>query len=135
MHKRPSPAPSPCVTLRSRLIPLASLHTSPFPLLPPSPPFPAIPLIPPLPQAHVTVDQNYPEGAPRKIIIQGRPDACQKAAVMIRELINGEPGSAQAIIQRVCAEVRGGLRWVGRSSMRMQQPVLLLLPLLRCAVC
>ena len=24
---------------------------------------------------------------------------------MVRELINGEPGSAQAIIQRVCAEV------------------------------
>ena len=24
---------------------------------------------------------------------------------MIRELINGEPGSAQAIIQRVCQEV------------------------------
>jgi far upstream element-binding protein len=54
------------------------------------------------------VDQNYPEGQPRKIIVQGRPDACKKASVMIRELINGEPGSAQAIIQRVCQEVRRG---------------------------
>ena len=60
---------------------------------------------PPLLQAHITVDQNYPEGQPRKIIVQGRPDACKKASVMIRELINGEPGSAQAIIQRVCQEV------------------------------
>ena len=51
------------------------------------------------------MDQNYPEGQPRKIIVQGRPDACKKASVMIRELINGEPGSAQAIIQRVCQEV------------------------------
>ena len=45
--------------------------------------------------------------------------------MMIRELINGEPGSAQAIIQRVCAEVRAAgvgsdvcwsqLAWVGRA--------------------
>jgi far upstream element-binding protein len=57
------------------------------------------------------VDQNYPEGQPRKIIIQGRADACRRAAVMVRELISGEPGSAQAIIQRVCAEVRGRRRF------------------------
>jgi hypothetical protein len=62
--------------------------------------------VPPLVQAHITVDQNFPEGQPRRIIVQGRPDACQRASTMIRELINGEPGSAQAIIQRVMGEVR-----------------------------
>lgn len=56
---------------------------------------------------------------------QGGAAACKRAALMIRELINGEPGSAQAIIQRVCAEVRAAgvgsdvcwsqLAWVGRA--------------------
>lgn len=59
-------------------------------------------------EAHITVDQNYPEGVPRKIVIQGRPDACKRAATMITGLINGEPGSAQAIIQRVCQEYNIG---------------------------
>lgn len=53
------------------------------------------------------MDQNFPEGVPRKIVIQGRAEACKRASTMITELINGEPGSAQAIIQRVCQEVRG----------------------------
>jgi len=61
-------------------------------------------------QAHITVDQNFPEGQPRKIVIQGRPEACRRASTMVSELINGEPGSAQAIIQRVCQEVRLGRR-------------------------
>ena len=59
-------------------------------------------------EAHITVDQNYPEGVPRKILIQGKPDACKRAAMMVSELINGEPGSAQAIIQRVCQDVSEG---------------------------
>ena len=71
-------------------------------------------------QAHITVDQNFPEGQPRKIVIQGRPEACRRASTMVSELINGEPGSAQAIIQRVCQEVRWwvvtvGMGWVGVS--------------------
>ena len=74
--------------------------------------FPAAPKHPPLwflpKQAHITVDQNFPEGQPRKIIVQGRVDACRRASTMIKELITGEPGSAQAIIQRVCAEVGAG---------------------------
>ncbi len=51
------------------------------------------------------MDQNFPEGHPRKIVIQGRPESCRRASTMVSELINGEPGSAQAIIQRVCQEV------------------------------
>lgn len=62
-------------------------------------------------QAHITVDQNFPEGHPRKIIIQGRAEACRRASTMVSELINGEPGSAQAIIQRVCQEVRAPPVW------------------------
>lgn len=52
-------------------------------------------------QAHIVVDQNYPEGHPRKVIVSGRQDAVERAEKMIRELITGEPGSAQAIIQKV----------------------------------
>lgn len=51
--------------------------------------------------AHIVVDQNYPEGEPRKINVSGRPEAVERASKMIDELINGEPGSAQAIIQKV----------------------------------
>lgn len=54
-------------------------------------------------QAHIVVDQNYPEGQPRKVIVSGRADAVDRAEKMIRELITGEPGSAQAIIQKVSA--------------------------------
>ena len=52
-------------------------------------------------QAHIVVDQNYPEGEPRKINVSGKPDAVERAVKMISELIQGEPGSAQAIIQKV----------------------------------
>lgn len=62
-------------------------------------------------QAHITVDQNFPEGHPRKIIISGAPEAARRASALINELIVGEAGSAQAIIQRVCAE-----QGIGRSQ-------------------
>ena len=54
-------------------------------------------------QAHIVVDQNFPEGQPRKVIVTGRQDGVMRATKMIQELINGEPGSAQSIIQKVCA--------------------------------
>lgn len=50
-----------------------------------------------------------PPAVPTLSAAQGGAGACKRAALMIRELINGEPGSAQAIIQRVCAEVRSKL--------------------------
>ena len=49
------------------------------------------------------MDQNYPEGQPRKVIVTGRQDGVMRATKMISELINGEPGSAQSIIQKVRA--------------------------------
>lgn len=52
-------------------------------------------------QAHIVVDQNYPEGEPRRVNISGRPDAVERAVKMVSELISGEPGSAQSIIQKV----------------------------------
>ena len=45
--------------------------------------------------------QDFPEGVARQISITGRPDAVQRAVSMVSELIQGEPGSAQAIIQKV----------------------------------
>lgn len=52
-------------------------------------------------QAHIVVDQNYPEGQPRRVNISGRQDAVERAVKMVQELISGEPGSAQSIIQKV----------------------------------
>jgi far upstream element-binding protein len=51
--------------------------------------------------AHVVVDQNYPEGEERVINIKGPLDSADRAKKMCEELIKGEPGSAQAIIQKV----------------------------------
>ncbi|KAK9917735.1 hypothetical protein WJX75_007636 [Coccomyxa subellipsoidea] len=56
-------------------------------------------------QAHIVVDQNYPEGEPRRVNISGRPDAVERAVKMVSELISGEPGSAQSIIQKYGAGV------------------------------
>lgn len=49
------------------------------------------------------VDQNFPEGEMRKVNITGRQDSVERASKMVDELISGEPGSAQAIIQKVLA--------------------------------
>lgn len=51
--------------------------------------------------AHIVVDQNFPEGQNRVVNIKGRTDAVERATKMVLELIQGEPGSAQAIIQKV----------------------------------
>ncbi|KAK9831540.1 hypothetical protein WJX81_007383 [Elliptochloris bilobata] len=56
-------------------------------------------------QAHIVVDQNYPEGQPRRVNISGRPDAVERATKMVSELIAGEPGSAQSIIQKYGAGI------------------------------
>lgn len=55
-------------------------------------------------EAHITVNQDFPPDQPRQIMIQGKPEACERAVLMVNELIHGEPGSAQAIIQRVCQQ-------------------------------
>ena len=52
-------------------------------------------------QAHIVVNQDFPEGVPRQIVVTGRADSVARAVSMIQELINGEPGSAQAVIQKV----------------------------------
>ena len=52
-------------------------------------------------QANIVVNQSFPDGVPRKVIITGRSEAVDRAAKMVTELIAGEPGSAQAIIQKV----------------------------------
>lgn len=64
-------------------------------------------------QAHIVVDQNFPEGQPRRVNISGRPDSVERAVKMVTELISGEPGSAQSIIQKV--EVRLPPAWIPTS--------------------
>ena len=44
--------------------------------------------------AHITIDQNYPEGEPRKIAVSG-PKGCVEVAMrMIADLLQGGPVSA-----------------------------------------
>jgi far upstream element-binding protein len=50
--------------------------------------------------SHIMVDQNFPEGADRMVIIKGQRENVTRAAAMINELIAGEPGSASAIIAK-----------------------------------
>lgn len=51
--------------------------------------------------AKIIVEQNFPEGVPRKVKISGRPDVVGLAAKMVSELISGEPGSAIGVINKV----------------------------------
>lgn len=51
--------------------------------------------------AHILVDQNYPEGQDRMVVVKGRPDCVSRARAMVEELIKGEPGSASQIISKV----------------------------------
>lgn len=53
-------------------------------------------------EAHITVNQDFPPDHPRQVVIQGNAESIERAVLMVHELIHGEPGSAQAIIQRVC---------------------------------
>ena len=75
-------------------------------------------------QAHIVVDQNYPEGQPRRVNISGRQDAVDRAVKMVQELISGEPGSAQSIIQKVSScPLRVGLSPCIESNRRAPQQV------------
>jgi len=51
--------------------------------------------------AKIIVEQNFPEGVPRKVKISGKPDTVELAVKMVTELISGEPGSAINVINKV----------------------------------
>lgn len=58
--------------------------------------------------AHIAINQNFPEGQPREIDISGPPDSVARAHEMVMELINSEgSASTQTIIQKVWGG-RGG---------------------------
>lgn len=61
-------------------------------------------------EAKIVVDQNFPQGVPRKVKISGKPESVQKAVKMVTDLINGEPGSAQVVIQKVSPALFTGIR-------------------------
>lgn len=52
--------------------------------------------------ARISVNQDFPPEVPRQVIITGKPEAVERAELMVNELIHGEPGSAQSVILRVC---------------------------------
>jgi far upstream element-binding protein len=43
--------------------------------------------------AHITIDQNFPEGHPRKITVSGTPEAVKRSLAMIAQLIEGGPAA------------------------------------------
>jgi len=53
-------------------------------------------------EAHITVNQDFPPEQNRQVVIQGGDQSIERAVLMVNELIHGEPGSAQAVIQRIC---------------------------------
>eukprot|EP00210_Caulerpa_lentillifera_P006748 g6448.t1 len=50
--------------------------------------------------AKIVVEQNFPDGVPRKVKISGKPDVVDLAVKMVTELISGEPGSAIGVINK-----------------------------------
>lgn len=53
-------------------------------------------------EARISVNQDFPPEVPREVVITGKAEAVERAELMVQELIHGEPGSAQTVIQRVC---------------------------------
>ena len=54
--------------------------------------------------ARISVNQDFPPDVPREVVITGKPESVERAELMVNELIHGEPGSAQTVIQRVCQQ-------------------------------
>ena len=49
--------------------------------------------------------QNFPPEQNRVITVTGKMDAVERAVKMINDLVSGEPGSAQQVIQKVLGTV------------------------------
>ena len=52
--------------------------------------------------AKISVNQDFPPDHAREITISGSAEAVERAVMMVQEVINAEPGSAQMVIQRIC---------------------------------
>jgi len=52
--------------------------------------------------AKISVNQDFPPDVAREITITGSAQSVERAAQMVREVINAEPGAAQMVIQRIC---------------------------------
>ena len=50
----------------------------------------------------ISVNQDFPPDQAREITISGSTEAVERAIVMVKEVINAEPGSAQMVIQSIC---------------------------------
>ena len=55
--------------------------------------------------AHISIDQNFPEGMDRQVHVQGNAEAVERGVKMVTELIAGGPGSANDAIQKVIQKV------------------------------
>jgi len=51
--------------------------------------------------------QNFPPDQNREITISGRAENVDRAYRMVTDLVNGDPGSAQQVIQKVLGSVGG----------------------------
>jgi hypothetical protein len=53
----------------------------------------------------VVLLQNFPPDANRIITITGKADAVERAVKMVQDLMTGDPGTAQQVIQKVLGTV------------------------------
>lgn len=76
--------------------------------------------------AHITIDQNFPEGAPRLITVSGTADSVPRALQMIKSLIEGGPSAvsvpgAAEIILKIEQGVVGKLIGKGGETIKGMQ--------------
>jgi len=70
--------------------------------------------------AYILVNQNFPEGHDRQITITGTQDAVERATNMVRDLIDNDQTSVQAVIQRVRTAALGLVcAWGGGEGARV----------------
>eukprot|EP01023_Acetabularia_acetabulum_P000723 TRINITY_DN10294_c0_g1_i4.p1 TRINITY_DN10294_c0_g1~~TRINITY_DN10294_c0_g1_i4.p1 ORF type:complete len:441 (+),score=100.12 TRINITY_DN10294_c0_g1_i4:194-1516(+) len=50
--------------------------------------------------AKIVVNQEFPDGIPREVVISGKIDAVSRAEIMVNELIGGESQSVQQVIMK-----------------------------------
>jgi hypothetical protein len=69
--------------------------------------------------------QNFPPDANRIITITGKADAVERAVKMVQDLMTGDPGTAQQVIQKVLGTVSPIHRWQTLDPAHMPSPLAL----------
>lgn len=51
--------------------------------------------------AHISIDQDYPEGMPRKITVKGKKEKVERGVKLVNDLIRGGPGATAQVLAAV----------------------------------